>query len=147
MIDIDHFKTVNDVHGHNVGDIVLKQLVGIVSNGTRDEDLVGRLGGEEFALILPETDLERAKILANRLREAVKRQSFSGDSGAFGISISVGISMPNPSDLDILPALERADKALYDAKRNGRNRVETMAPPTPAEAIETTDDWIVREAS
>lgn len=147
MIDIDHFKSVNDVHGHNTGDDVLKQLVGVISDGTRDEDLLGRLGGEEFALILPETDLERAGILANRLREAVKRLSFSTETGEFGISISVGISRPEAMDPDILPALERADKALYEAKRNGRDRVETAAPRRPGPVAETSDHWILREAS
>lgn len=147
MIDIDYFKAVNDVHGHNVGDDVLKQLVGVMSDGTRDEDLVGRLGGEEFALLLPETDLERAEVLANRLREAVKRLAFSAETGEFGISISVGISMPEAIDPDILAALERADKALYEAKRNGRDRVETAAPHRHGAVIQAADEWVLREAS
>ena len=147
MIDIDHFKAVNDVYGHNAGDDVLKQLVGVVSDITRDEDLVGRLGGEEFALILPETDLEKAGILANRLREAVKRLSFPTEAGAFGISVSIGISVPEASDTDILPALARADKALYEAKRNGRDRVETSAPQDLGRLIGDADEWILRQAS
>lgn len=147
MIDIDHFKSINDTHGHSIGDEVLKKLVAAISDGTRDEDLVGRLGGEEFAVLLPETALDKASILADRLRESVKRQTHSGKTGDFSISISLGVSTPEASDLDILPALDRADKALYDAKRNGRDRVETMAAPGPSKPHNTDDEWIVRRAS
>ncbi|MBA3070138.1 MAG: sensor domain-containing diguanylate cyclase [Hyphomonas sp.] len=124
MFDIDHFKQVNDVHGHAIGDEVLTQLVSCVTRNIRDEDLLGRLGGEEFALVLPETDLSNAVVLANRLREAVRDLSFPGKDGRFRISISAGISEPTFRDLDIMGALERADAALYRAKQNGRNRVE-----------------------
>ncbi len=127
MLDIDHFKRVNDVHGHAAGDEVLTRLVACLTANIRDEDLLGRLGGEEFAMVLPETEPLRAAILANRLREAVSDLKFSGKTGRFSITISVGISEPGFADIDILPALERADTALYRAKQNGRNRVE-VAP-------------------
>ncbi len=127
MVDIDHFKQVNDVHGHAVGDEVLTALIESISGSTRKEDLIGRLGGEEFAIVLPETGLEQAEIVANRMREAVKALTFKSSEGDFSITISIGISEPMDSDTDILPALERADKALYQAKRNGRDRVE-LAP-------------------
>ena len=129
MFDIDHFKRVNDVHGHGVGDEVLTRLVQCVTKNIRDEDLLGRLGGEEFALVLPETEPLRAAILANRLRDAISDISFAGKNGPFNITISAGISEPGFADIDILPALERADAALYRAKQNGRNRVE-VAPLT-----------------
>ncbi|WP_291202933.1 sensor domain-containing diguanylate cyclase [Hyphomonas sp.] len=129
MFDIDHFKRVNDVHGHGVGDEVLTRLVQCVLKNIRDEDLLGRLGGEEFALVLPETEPLRAAILANRLRDAIKELSFPGKTGPFSITISAGISEPGFADIDIQPALERADAALYRAKQNGRNRVE-LAPLT-----------------
>ena len=127
MFDIDHFKKVNDVHGHAVGDEVLTELVSCITRNIRDEDLLGRLGGEEFALVLPETEPPKAALLANRLREAVGDLKFSGKYGTFQVSISAGVSEPTIRDLDILAALERADQALYLAKQNGRNRVE-MAP-------------------
>lgn len=129
MIDIDHFKKVNDVHGHAAGDEVLKTMVAEVTGAIRDEDLVGRLGGEEFAIVLPETPAQSAKILADRLRNVVKSQKFYGDGGAFSISISVGITELVSNDLEIDGALERADKALYEAKRNGRDRVEIADAP------------------
>lgn len=127
MIDIDHFKKVNDVHGHAVGDEVLTQLVACVTRNIRDEDLLGRLGGEEFALVLPETEPPKAELLANRLREAIGDLTFSGRDGKFGVSISAGVSEPTFRELDIFAALQRADQALYLAKQNGRNRVE-LAP-------------------
>jgi len=132
MLDIDHFKRVNDVHGHGVGDEVLTRLVRCVTKNIRDEDLLGRLGGEEFALVLPETEPWRATILANRLRDAISELSFAGKADTFSITISAGISEPGFADVDILPALERADTALYRAKQNGRNRVE-VAPLSSGE--------------
>lgn len=134
MIDIDHFKQVNDTHGHAVGDEVLEQLVKVLTDGTRDEDIVGRLGGEEFAILLPETDIERAENVANRLREAAKALSFESEKGSFSITISIGLSEPAIGEKSILEALERSDKALYAAKRNGRNRVEVNCLPPPIKA-------------
>lgn len=123
--DIDHFKRVNDVHGHALGDRVLKRLAEVVSTCIRDEDLLGRLGGEEFAILLPETPLEGALSITARLCEAVRELRFDSPEGSFGITISVGISLPEAGELDISPALNRADKALYRAKRLGRDRIET----------------------
>lgn len=125
MLDIDHFKTVNDVHGHAVGDDVLVALIKTVSGSIREEDLVGRLGGEEFAIVLLETGQEQAETIANRIREDVKALKFDSEEGRFNITISVGISETMDTDTDIVPALERSDKALYEAKRSGRDRVVT----------------------
>jgi diguanylate cyclase (GGDEF)-like protein len=135
LFDIDHFKQVNDVHGHGVGDEVLTRLVECVTRSVRDEDLLGRLGGEEFAMVLPETEPLRAVILANRIRESVSEMNFAGKTGPFRITISIGISEPGFADLDILPALERADSALYQAKRKGRNRVELAPLPRGESSI------------
>ena len=127
MMDIDHFKKINDIHGHAAGDEVLRTMIAAVLKAIRDEDLVGRLGGEEFALLLPETPPARAKILGDRLRHVIKSLTFVGEGGPFSISISIGISGLHKHDQDIVPVLERADKALYQAKRNGRDRTELAA--------------------
>ncbi|MFN7056682.1 diguanylate cyclase [Hyphomonas sp.] len=124
VFDIDHFKRVNDVHGHDLGDRVLKRLTELVAASIRDEDLLGRLGGEEFAILLPETPPERAMALAARLLEAVRELHFDSAEGSFGVSISAGISMGEPGEQDVSAALNRADKALYRAKRGGRDRAE-----------------------
>lgn len=135
LFDIDHFKQVNDIHGHSVGDEVLTRLVECVTRSVRDEDLLGRIGGEEFAMVLPETEPLRAVILANRIRESVSEMQFAGKTGSFRITISIGISEPGFADLDILPALERADMALYQAKQKGRNRVEVSPLPRSSASI------------
>ncbi|PKP81572.1 MAG: sensor domain-containing diguanylate cyclase [Alphaproteobacteria bacterium HGW-Alphaproteobacteria-18] len=126
MFDIDNFKKVNDVHGHAAGDEVIVRLARLVTENIREADLLGRLGGEEFGLILPETNMDAALILANRLRDAARDLRFTSTEGAFSVTISLGVSQPEGSDADIHPSLERADKALYRAKRLGRNRVELM---------------------
>lgn len=123
MLDIDHFKKVNDVHGHAAGDDVLKAVARNFRQSIRDEDILARVGGEEFALILPETTPDDAVRLCNRLRQNIKSMTFSGDGGPFSVTISMGISEPLPGDREITPILEKADKALYDAKRSGRDRV------------------------
>ncbi|ABI77629.1 GGDEF/GAF domain protein [Hyphomonas neptunium ATCC 15444] len=133
MFDIDHFKKVNDIHGHAAGDEVIIRLSRLVTECVREADLLGRLGGEEFGLILPETSLEAAVTLANRLREAVKDLRFKSSEGTFGVTISLGVSQPGDTETDIVPALDRADKALYRAKRFGRDRAELM-PPAIAES-------------
>jgi len=124
MLDIDHFKKVNDVHGHAVGDEVIERLSKVISDTVRDEDIFGRLGGEEFGIVLPDTNTKGAAVLAERLRKSAAALSFEANGEAFQISISLGISEPGFSEPDITQALDRADQALYRAKENGRNRVE-----------------------
>lgn len=127
MLDIDHFKRVNDQHGHAVGDQVIRQVSQIVFDTVRDGDIFGRLGGEEFGLILPDTELDGAAKLAERLRKAAANLSFKTSKDAFKITISLGVDEPCSSEGSITAALDRADQALYRAKQLGRNRVET--PP------------------
>lgn len=134
LFDIDHFKRVNDVHGHGAGDDVLVRLTRLVSENIRDQDLLGRLGGEEFALVLPQTAPDAAHSLANRLREKVRNLRFDSPEGAFGVTISLGLSAPDGADQDILKALDRADKALYRAKRLGRDRAELGLPEGSVQA-------------
>lgn len=130
IFDIDNFKRTNDHYGHATGDQVLHKLAERCQKKSRAIDLVGRYGGEEFVLLLPETNLEAARLVAERLRLSIMNESFPTDVGALRITISVGVA--EASDMDTLRSLiERADTALYKAKRAGRNRVmlnETHQP-------------------
>jgi diguanylate cyclase (GGDEF)-like protein len=125
LTDIDHFKKVNDTHGHPVGDQVLKGVAKVVSDGVRKIDVVARYGGEEFAIVMEGTDAEGAKILAERIREEVIRQTFQSDQGAFSVTLSLGIAEFPGDGQDKQTLVERADQALYHAKHHGRNRSVT----------------------
>jgi len=122
ILDIDHFKHVNDTYGHQVGDQVLVELVSILKNHVRNEDVVGRWGGEEFLIILPNTDLEGGARLAEKLRNAVSANQFTR-AGKVTSSIGVAAYQGDSAQESIV---SRADAALYLAKENGRNRVEYL---------------------
>ena len=129
MLDIDHFKRINDNHGHLVGDRSLKQLAGTLRSRLRTQDHAGRLGGEEFLVILPNTTAAGAREVAETLRRSVE-QLVANDHGhgPLNMTISIGICTLQPkTQLSPLDALELADQALYRAKQNGRNRVEVAA--------------------
>lgn len=129
LIDIDHFKNVNDTFGHHWGDYVLSELSKILKETFRISDIVARYGGEEFIVLLPQTDMDGAFTVAERLRERVAKHSFWFEHQLIHITISVGIA----SFFDLLPGqaeetlIQCADKALYQAKANGRNRVEIFS--------------------
>ena len=124
MIDIDHFKWINDSHGHPAGDFVLKSLARILRNQVRQDDFVARYGGEEFAIILPETSVDGAKIVGERIRRTTATTSFSiNHEKKIGITLSIGISCFPECAQTIELLIERADQALYTAKRDGRNKV------------------------
>ncbi len=131
MLDIDHFKRVNDTHGHQAGDAILKGLSGVLGQQARAIDRVCRYGGEEITVILPETDAVTASNIAERLRAAVEAQPFDVNRGApIRITVSIGVAT-FPDQADTPPALvTAADTALYAAKQGGRNRVCHYAPPT-----------------
>lgn len=122
MFDIDHFKTFNDTYGHQMGDYVLKELGDIVRTNIRSNDVGCRYGGEEFAIILPETSLEGAMIQAERLRIAVNHHSFQRDGTSLNISVSVGISMAETTMHRMEDLISATDKCLYQSKADGRNR-------------------------
>ena len=124
MIDVDHFKRVNDTHGHAVGDEVLKAFTRVLEGNLRSVDLLGRLGGEEFAVVLPESDSVAAAYTAERLRAAVEVLDFPLEDGtSLKITTSVGIAILAGAGETLDNLLARADGALYTAKRDGRNRV------------------------
>ncbi|KAF7597834.1 MAG: hypothetical protein CGU28_16470 [Candidatus Dactylopiibacterium carminicum] len=123
VLDVDHFKRVNDTHGHAVGDEVLRQLARTVSGELRDTDLLARLGGEEFCVLMPETGSDGLKRLANRLLEAVRAMVVRLPDVSLQITVSIGgANLRDPPDT-FKQALLRADEALYTAKGEGRNRV------------------------
>ncbi len=125
MIDIDHFKEVNDAHGHQAGDAVLREISQIIQTCIRDVDTIARWGGEEFVVLSPSTSTENAKLAAARILNAVSRHVFVA-FGRISVTVSIGIAgLPDPS-LDTQEKLvHAADLAMYEAKKNGRNRIET----------------------
>ena len=124
MIDIDHFKRINDTHGHTAGDLVIKELVSICKEALRPYDLLGRLGGEEFAVTMIECDLQKAFTVSERLRERIANHVVKTDGKDIGIKISVGVAELSRDMESFESIMKRADQALYLAKNLGRNRVE-----------------------
>ena len=123
LLDLDDFKGVNDRHGHACGDAMLCQLVDLIQGRLRNSDVLARLGGEEFVVLLPETELEAATLLADRLREAIAKQPFEHGGMRVPLTASWGVATAHPEDNGIDVLLDRADRALYAAKDSGRNRV------------------------
>jgi diguanylate cyclase (GGDEF)-like protein len=124
--DLDHFKSVNDTHGHAVGDIVLREVAYLLRKQLRAFDLAYRIGGEEFLILLPGSDLERSRELAERLREAVSAERVAGD---ISTTMSLGVSASNPGRrFSYETVFAQADAALYEAKRNGRDQVHVSRP-------------------
>jgi diguanylate cyclase (GGDEF)-like protein/PAS domain S-box-containing protein len=135
-VDADHFKTINDQYGHPAGDAVLRHLAQLLGETFRAVDVVARIGGEEFAILLPSTDLTRAAQVAERLRAAVAAQLVLYDGLQIGCTISVGVAALNDGAGGIDLLLKRADQALYAAKRAGRNRVQCWSADDADGAID-----------
>lgn len=123
MVDIDYFKSFNDHYGHLVGDVVLKQVADTVKKSVRELDLVGRYGGEEFGVLLVETDESGAFYVAERIRKAVAEKEFAAYGEKLSVTVSVGCATYSSVFKDMNVFIDAADQALYDAKRQGRNRV------------------------
>jgi diguanylate cyclase (GGDEF)-like protein len=123
MIDLDYFKSVNDLEGHAAGDVGLQQVAVVLTENVRGSDVVFRYGGEEFLVLLPETDLEGAISLAEKIRRATESRSFGDGQRVFSLTLSAGVATlwDNESGNDMIA---RADMALYQAKEQGRNRIE-----------------------
>ncbi|WP_437963673.1 diguanylate cyclase [Sorangium sp. So ce260] len=123
LFDIDHFRRINDVHGHLVGDFVLKEVARIVQSRIRRDQVFARYGGEEFAIILPETSLDDAEALGETVRQTVAEHVFVFQGDSIRLTVSVGVALLQDSDLAANDMIKRADERLYVAKRSGRNRV------------------------
>ena len=123
MLDVDFFKKVNDTYGHDVGDIALCALANICTDTLRTSDIFARFGGEEFAAVLPASDIEGGRALAERLRKKIEAMTTDSPEGLIRFTVSIGITVLQEGDDGIESMLNRADKGLYAAKENGRNRV------------------------
>ena len=124
MMDLDHFKAINDNYGHTTGDAALKQVAQILTQELRKTDFIGRLGGEEFAIVLPDTTETEARNISQRLRQQVEQQARLVEGKVLGLTISIGAVYSNRfSAGQFERLLKQADDALYDAKRSGRNTV------------------------
>jgi len=123
MLDIDHFKTINDTYGHAIGDDVLKYFSSVCLKLARATDVVARVGGEEFIIMLPETDEKGAFIFAERVREEIYNSILTIDGHTIKYTVSIGISsLDSDRDSAVSMILQRADAAMYEAKESGRNR-------------------------
>ena len=125
VLDIDYFKAINDSHGHDAGDDVLREFALRIRKSIRGIDLACRYGGEEFVIVMPETDMAVATMVAERLRRRIASEPFAIQQGArqLEVTISIGIAALRRADDTAATILKRADQALYRAKRDGRNRV------------------------
>jgi diguanylate cyclase (GGDEF)-like protein len=122
-LDLDHFKTINDTYGHAGGDQLLIHFANLLKNELRETDTAGRLGGEEFAVLLPETGVTAASRIAERIRDAMHDLTVPTSKGTMQTTLSIGVAEMTESDSSTDAVLRRADEALYKAKNNGRNVV------------------------
>ena len=122
LVDIDDFKKINDTYGHLIGDDVLRDFSAIISQGLRKNDFVGRYGGEEFLIVLPDLDINESRKVAERIRSSLESETFNFSGVSIKLTASFGVSVLEKGD-DIKNAIQRADDALYDAKKSGKNKV------------------------
>ncbi|WP_158215732.1 sensor domain-containing diguanylate cyclase [Notoacmeibacter marinus] len=137
LIDLDHFKSVNDTYGHQVGDRVIRSLATLLTNALRKTDLIGRLGGEEFGAVLLDTDAEAAAQVIDRIRETFEKTDFEVDDVAFNVSFSAGIS-DFSKGMSATDLVKLADAALYEAKARGRRRTVTDMMNKPPVCLKAT---------
>ena len=131
MIDIDHFKTINDVHGHGTGDVVIKRIAGIIASNIKRTDRAARFGGEEFVVLLRDVTQETAQTTAERIGRAIEAEIIGEGTARISATVSVGIAIISEADRDVQDMIERADEALYVAKNTGRNRSFLMLAAGP----------------
>jgi diguanylate cyclase (GGDEF)-like protein len=129
MLDIDHFKRVNDTFGHVIGDRVLQRVARAASSALRGADMIGRFGGEEFIIVLPNASLDVAETIAERVRVAIETDTIDGFGDWPTVTASLGVASWQPGEATTT-LLQRADEALYDAKRGGRNMARSARRPS-----------------
>jgi diguanylate cyclase (GGDEF)-like protein len=139
MLDVDHFKLINDRFGHAAGDRVLRMIAEVCGGAKRDSDLVARIGGEEFALLLPETTPEAAQQFAERVRDAVRNCPVGVEGERIVVTVSIGVAGATIRTAGIGTLLRAADQALYDAKRAGRDRVVVWRPISDAKLAQAAE--------
>ena len=123
MVDLDHFKQLNDNYGHASGDKALQVFTNICTGMLRNVDVFGRWGGEEFVILLPETDAEGAAIMAERLRKLTEEQELECHGQKYNMTVSIGVAQFHDNEVSMEGPIDRADKAVYEAKRAGRNTI------------------------
>jgi diguanylate cyclase (GGDEF)-like protein len=123
LLDLDHFKRVNDTYGHPIGDEVLKEFAKRCKSSVREVDLVGRYGGEELIILLPETDQKAAMQVAERLRASIAATPFKVTGNEIPVTVSIGVATKDENTLHLETLIARADQAMYIAKHKGRNQV------------------------
>ena len=124
VLDLDHFKQVNDTYGHGAGDVALQKIADICRQQLRQVDIIGRLGGEEFVILLPDTNLSDAIIVSERLRQGIENEEIVAGRTRFSLTATIGAAELTEHDSGIQDLVRRADAALYQGKHAGRNRVE-----------------------
>ena len=132
MADLDLFKRINDTYGHDIGDEVLKEFASVLRAASRQSDVAGRIGGEEFAMMLPETPLGGGEEVARRIVAACRDLDIPTAAGHVKFSCSVGVTEATAVDVTIEEVMKRADRALYDAKRGGRDRWQSSREAAPS---------------
>jgi diguanylate cyclase (GGDEF)-like protein len=145
VIDLDHFKSINDTWGHHSGDEVLRHFAALAGRCLREGDVFGRLGGEEFAIFLPNSQADGAALVAERLRALVQATPLQIDGRSIALTASIGVSLSDSSD-SAETVLQRADEAMYQAKQRGRNRVEFISKPD-APSSPPTDEPLPAQAA
>jgi diguanylate cyclase (GGDEF)-like protein len=129
LLDLDHFKRLNDEHGHGFGDAALRRVASLCQESLRETDIFGRYGGEEFAITLPETGQASARIVAERIRQKVTAQGLTTPNGnLLHCSVSIGLTAQHPSHSGLGELIEEADQAMYQAKSEGRNCIRSFRP-------------------
>jgi len=132
MLDVDYFKSINDRFGHDLGDQVIAHIAALCREDRRVSDIVARIGGEEYALLLPETPIEAAYAVAERLRRNVEVSALLSNSKGLAVTVSIGVAEAGPGMSGIVDLMKVSDRALYEAKRTGRSRVvRAEALPIP----------------
>lgn len=137
IMDIDDFKAINDTYGHSTGDVVLRKIVEVSKTGLRTIDTMGRLGGEEFGILLPHTDIAGAKTVAAYLRSAIEEAEVRIPNGVLKVTASFGVAELRPGDVRLRTLLDRADGYLYEAKRSGKNCVRSDKPMSNLRLVST----------